>query len=176
MPNRATAMAATVAGTLALLQGCGLNPENGLIDARPLPALAAGGDEEPVSGAPSIETLDRRHWPLYTVEVPIRQIENQPTYLGTTYTGQPAPFPTSGSALDSDIEAGLGAEAGDFVGSAVLPVRAVWESLVDGRWGWTAVRSPVEHYDRAPAVKAPALWRWVAFEPRPPPPGQNEDG
>ena len=145
MPNRATAMAATVAGTLALLQGCGLNPENGLMDARPLPALAAGGDEEPVSGAPSIETLDRRHWPLYIVEVPIRQIENQPTYLGTTYTGQPAPFPTSGSALDSDIEAGLGAEAGDFVGSAVLPVRAVWESLVDGRWGWTAVRSPVEH-------------------------------
>ena len=166
---RTVVIAIVTAVGLVLLPGCGkpFNEQIGLVGTDPLPALALEVDAEPLSGAPSLRSWDRRHWPVVTVQVPTKQVEHYPTYAGNLHLQQDGGpwderFPTAAGALNDGADPGADALDGvvDPVWAAALLVWAPID-MVFLHWPWEGVRSPHEPYDHAPPAASTDLWRWV---------------
>ncbi len=82
-------VSSSVACLAALAAGCAgpLNDQIGLIGAEPLPALSAEPGRDAPSAEPSLDGLDRSHWPTTMVTVPVGQVEHWPTYTRTIDLG-----------------------------------------------------------------------------------------
>ena len=162
-----------VAAVTGLLvgHGCGkpFNEQIDLVGTEPLPALSVDADGEPLSGSPSLQGFDRRHWPLVTVQVPTSQTAHYRTYAPNLHLrssdGGPwdQRFPTAAAALDDG--AGCGA---DLASGLVEPLWAfgvlAWapiDMVILQRWPWHGVRSPAEPYDRVPPGGETDLGPWV---------------
>lgn len=164
------AVAAAAATGLFVLAGCG-KPFNGQIDLvgpDPLPALTVDADAEPLSGSPSLQGWDRRHWPLVTVQVPTTQTAHYRTYVHTLHLGDrddgpwDERFPTALGALDDS------ADGGDDLRDAVAePVWAVglllWApiDMLMLHLPWQGIRSPDEPYDRVSTLGTTDIWPWI---------------
>lgn len=165
----------TLVGALAACAP--MNESNGLLGAEPgaLPDLEgpapAGGGHTSVSsatigtGGPTLQGLDRRHWPTIVVRVPPGQVEHQPVYFERLHLAKgPARnegvAPTTATVLEGPSDGGsLLLEAGAapfvFAGELVLlPLRAVLDPP------WSVKRAP-EALPGPPMAPDVADWRWV---------------
>ena len=169
----AASMAAllTLSMSAALLSaGCdSLNARDDLIGAElgALPDLRGDSSAmQPASGgAPTVQGLDRRHWPVVVLRNAPGQVEHQPTYFEPVpvasgparNTSEP---PTTATVLQGASDGGsLLAEAGlapfIFAGELViLPIRAI------GDPPWAVHRSP-KALTPSDAETAHVDWRWV---------------
>lgn len=166
------------AGLLALLcplAGCqSINEQIGLTGTEPLPALSETDVAPPPADQPSITDFDRRSWQTVTVEVPIRQVENRPTYVANLHwPKQPEAwrdaFPGGASALHDKPDATT-----DIIHGGLAPAFAagllVWAPIdmaVLQNWPWRVTRSPQEPYQRVPTRQPVNLWPWIDFQPAP---------
>ena len=163
---------AVAAVTGLLIQpGCGkpFNEQIDLVGTEPLPALSLDADPEPLSGSPSLQGFDRRHWPLVTVQVPTKQTAHYRTYAPNLHL-QPSDagpwderFPTAAAALNDGADPG-----DDLLDGVVEPAWAaallVWapiDMVILQHWPWNGVRSPDEPYDRVPPGGETDLGRWL---------------
>jgi hypothetical protein len=168
-------IAALAAACWILPAGCGrpFNEQIGLVGTTALPALSDATDSAPLSGSPSLTGLDRRAWPMVTVQVPNRQVAHYPTYVcnlrlqddpGGPWDGR---YPTAVTALDHPTDPGA-----DTVDALVDPAWAagllVWapvDMVVFFDWPWNERRSPGKTYVRAPATETVGIWRWIDTTP-----------
>jgi hypothetical protein len=168
------ALAVSAAACWTLLPGCGkpFNEQIDLVGTAPLPALSVDADAPPLSGAPSLSGLDRRSWPVVTVQVPTKQVAHYRTYAGNLHLqkdGGPwdERFPTAVGSVD------VGADSGaDVVDAVVDPAYAalllVWapiDMVVLQHWPWNGVRSPDEPYGRVPPTETAEIWKWIDAAP-----------
>ncbi len=161
-------VSSSVACIAALAAGCAgpLNDQIGLTGADPLPALSAEPAPDAPSAEPSLDGLDRSHWPTTMVTVPLGQVEHWPTYtrniyLGDTTARQRGEFPRVDSALEGDSESEQGLESGLNLLVAYLQI-AWWPvELMGGRWPGQLEHSPAEPYARAGPESQQDLRRWI---------------
>jgi hypothetical protein len=167
-------MTAFVVIGLVLLPGCGrpFNEQIGLEGTDPLPALSAATDAEPLSGSRSLRGWDRRHWPVVTVGVPVKQTEHYRTYAHNLHLGKDRDrgpwderFPSAVGALDDGADPGA-----DALEAAVEPCWAVgllvWapiDMVILQNWPWNGVRSPDEPYEPVPPATEIDLGPWLDF-------------
>jgi hypothetical protein len=168
-------IAGLAAACWVLPAGCGrpFNEQIGLVGTEPLPALSDRSTGPPLSGTPSLTGLDRREWPMVTVQVPNRQVAHYPSYVcnlrlqddpGGPWDGR---YPTAVTALDHATNPGA-----DTVDALVSPAWAaallVWapiDMVVLFNWPWNERRSPAEAYAREPATDTAVIWRWIDTAP-----------
>lgn len=153
------------------LSGCqALNANIGL-DGATLSALDTSPASRIHSTKPSIdESFDRRHWPVLTVAVPIRQIEHRPTYApalarpsqsndGTAGGWRHDTYPTLASVLtaaryDQDSASGAAMTLLHGVG---LVFWAPIDVIVNQRPPWAVERSPAVSYERIPGPSSATI-------------------
>jgi len=154
-----------------------MNETNGLLGAEPnaLPDLdghAPALDAEAryaSSAAPTLQGLDRRHWPTVVLLMPSGQVEHQPSYFEPLHLASgPARnqslAPTEETVLEGSSDGGslvLEAAAAPFVTAGelvILPVRAIIDPP------WSVHRAPAA-LPEAPSASAPVDWRWVERRP-----------
>lgn len=160
-------VSSSVACLAPLAAGCAgpLNDQIGLTGG-PLPALSAEPAPDAPSAQPSLDGLDRSHWPTTMVTVPVGQVEHWPTYthniyLGDTTARQRGEFPRVDSVLEGDSESEQGLESGLNLLAAYLQI-AWWPvELMGGRWPGQPEHSPAEPYARAGPESQPDLRRWI---------------
>lgn len=178
-PSRLGCCALMRAAPLVALVACGTqnstNTITGAGDA-PLPALVANPRSSiPPQDAPSVSGLDRRAWPVTTVDVPRGQVEVQPTYSenlnlasGTARDG--GGYPTAATALDGRSD-GLSmlAEAGaqPFWSAGWVMVGGPIRMAI-GDPPWAVRRSPASDFaldDPRMSAAHDAMWMWVETDP-----------
>lgn len=162
---------------LAGLPACTpMNESNGLIGAEPnaLPDLdghapAIDAEARYADGTPTLQGLDRRHWPTVVLLMPSGQVEHQPYYFESLHLASgPARneklAPTTETVLEGSSDGGsllLEAAAAPFVTAGelvILPVRAIIDPP------WSVHRSPAA-LPEAASASAPVDWRWVERRP-----------
>ena len=161
-------VSSSVACLAALAAGCAgpLNDQIGLTGAESLPALSADPARDAPSVEPSLDGLDRSHWPTTVVTVPLGQVEHWPTYtrniyLGDTTARQRGEFPSVDSALEGDSGSQQRLESGLNLLVAYLQI-AWWPvELMGGRWPGQLEHSPAEPYGRAGPENQEDLRRWI---------------
>ncbi len=162
-------VSSSVACLAALAAGCAgpLNDQIGLTSAEPLPALSAEPAPDAPSAEPSLDGLDRSHWPTRMVAVPVRQVEHWPTYtrniyLSNTTARQRGEFPTADSALEggaSVLDQGFQSDLNLLVAPLQIPWFPV--EVMGGRWPGQLEHSPAEPYARAGPESQQDLRRWI---------------
>ena len=152
----------------ALLAGCAgpLNDQIGLTGAEPLPALSGVPARDAPSAEPSLDGLDRSHWPITMVTVPVGQVEHWPTYtrtidLGNTTARERGEFPSVDSSLEDDSGSEQCLESCLNLLVAYLQI-AWWPvEVIGGRWPGQLEHSPAESYGRAGPESQEDLRRWT---------------
>ncbi|MHC4415456.1 MAG: hypothetical protein ACYS0G_09250 [Planctomycetota bacterium] len=163
---KTVSLAAGAGVSLAL--GCGgpINEGIDLVGSESMPALTVASDTSGLSEAPSLRTLDRRHWSVVTIEVPLRQIEHHPTYV-RDLRPTPGAYPSAVSALGERTDDPLTEMVDGTLGighAATLLILAPFDMVLGSRWPWLTERSPAEPYDRVHGVKIKPVWPWVSSE------------
>ncbi|MHC4219309.1 MAG: hypothetical protein ACYSU7_12750 [Planctomycetota bacterium] len=165
-----TALFIVIAACGLLTPGCGrpFNEQIDLVGTAPLPALSATSDTTSLSGTPSLTGLDRRSWPVVTVQVPKQQVAHYRTYVSNLKLqsdGGPwdEQFPTAVTAFDDTSDAGADALDGvvEPLWAAALLVWAPIDMVILWHWPWNEVRSPAEPYARVPGTGKKEIWSWV---------------
>ncbi len=181
IPDHAqTAFLATLAAlAVPLLGACGTqNSTNTLIGAgdEPLPALVANPPSSiPAEATASVEGLDRRNWPVTTVDVPRGQVQVQPDYSENLIFASGAArdsgaFPTTTTALDGRSDGlSLLAEAGaqPFWSAGWVMVGGPIRMAI-GEPPWTVQRDPRSDFaldDPRMGEGREAMWQWVSRDP-----------
>jgi hypothetical protein len=167
--------------TLAALSlvACGTqNSTNTLIGAgdEPLPALVANPPSSiPAEATASVDGLDRRNWPVTTVDVPRGQVQVQPDYSENLIFASGAArdsgaFPTTATALDGRSDGiSLLAEAGaqPFWSAGWVMVGGPLRMAI-GEPPWTVQRNPRSDFaldDPRMGEGREAMWQWVSRDP-----------
>lgn len=157
---------------VVLLAGCDtINEGIGLTITKPLPALSDSTQEPPLIDARSFHSFDRRAWGTVVVEVPVRQVDNRPTYVANLHwPAQPEAWAPAYPDAEEALVAGTDT-ATDTAHLALDPLYAAGLAAVAPihvliRRPWTVERSPEEPYQRVATPEA-GIWSWVDFEPAP---------
>jgi hypothetical protein len=180
-PNHVrTASLATLAAIAApLLGACGTqNSTNTLIGAgeEPLPALAANPPSSiPAEATTSVDGLDRRNWPITTVDVPRGQVQVQPSYsenliMASGASRDAGGYPTTSTALEGrsdglSVLAEAGAQPFWSAGWVMVggPIR-----MAIGEPPWAVQRNPRSDFaldDPRMGEGRDAMWHWVSRDP-----------
>ena len=154
-PSRLTTGGLCVTTAATVVAGCAkpFNESIDLVGADPLPALVSAGGATELTGEPSLlRGLDRRDWPVVTVQVPTHQVAHYPTYAENFRWKQDrGPWdPAYPTAADSVVDPNDAMQ--DLADGVTEPVHAaammLWApiDMLLGNWPWSSTRSPGEPY------------------------------
>lgn len=156
----------------AFTGGCAMtvNEESGLIGIEnDLPALQRSPVSR-ISGDPSARDLDRRHWTMQTVKVPLRQVEHNPAFMRSVRmqdTGRPGGIYPSTQTVVTEEDGSSGSAATEAaVELVVLPaswLRATIDTAADEGGLFRFDRSPrqSERFERLPGPEPDYAQRWI---------------
>lgn len=171
--SRSLAPMLAIATMLLFIPACSYNEETAFINCVDCPAALDADTVSLLSDQPSVQSLNRSDWELYTIAVPLRQVEHPTAPLRARNWFSDTPhqrgeYPTAVTAIDTAGDSGTAAFEGviNIVGIPVSWAFTKIDTTFDesGPFGTDRSTRDDESFHRLPQREWDYQHRWIAVK------------